>query len=366
VSGAQGEPGASRDPLAAGDPLSAGTEVLVEVTRGPEVESIHRGAFAVCDPAGQPAAFAGDPRLATYLRSAVKPFQALALYESGAMERFAIPREELAIVIASHGGEPFHVDLVRSLMQRTGVREEWLRCGAHPPYDVVARTAMTRAGASPTVLHNNCSGKHVGMLAAALASGAPVETYVDPAHPVQAATRRRLALVGGLAPEEIGVAVDGCSAPTFRMPLASFATALAHLAAAGAGGGPDLVPGLAAAWTAMVEHPQVIAGTHERLDTDLMIAAREAGIPLIAKAGAEGTYGIAVLSPSRGPLGIAVKMEDGGERGRNAVSCEILDQLGLLAESMRGPLEPYHRPALRNRSGLPVGEIRPSFRLRSS
>lgn len=345
-------------------PLSAGSEVLVEITRGPEVESIHRGAFAVCDPRGLVLAAAGDPQLPAFLRSAVKPFQALALHESGAMARFAIPREELAIVIASHGGEPFHLALVRSLMERTGVREEWLRCGAHPPYDVVARTAMIRGGESPLVLHNNCSGKHVGMLAASLASCASVESYIDPGHPVQVANARRLALLGSIAPETIGVAVDGCSAPTFRMPLAAFATALARLAAAGAAGGPDLVPGLAAAWTAMVSHPEVIAGTHERLDTDLMRAARAAGLPLIAKAGAEGTYAVAVLSPSEGPLGITVKMEDGSERGRNAVTCEILDQLQLMRESMREPLEPYHRPILRNRAGHAVGQIRPRFQLR--
>jgi L-asparaginase II len=345
------------------DPLAIGTEVLVEVLRGPEVESIHRGAFAVCDPAGNRIATAGDPFLPTFLRSAVKPFQALSLFETGAIDRFAIPLEELAIVIASHGGEPFHIDLVESLLARTGVRADWLQCGPHPPYDTVARAAMIRSGEAPGVLHNNCSGKHAGMLASALAAGAPIESYLDFVHVVQDGTRRRLAGLAGMEPESIGLAIDGCSAPTFRMPLDRFAVVLARFAEAGAGGTPEASFGLAAAWEAMVTYPEVIAGTHKRLDTDLMLAARQAGLPLIAKAGAEGTYAVALLSPAHGPIGIAIKMEDGGERGRNAVACEILDRFGLIGAPMRPAIEPYHKPALRNRAGRVVGAIRPRLPL---
>ncbi|MFB3908652.1 MAG: asparaginase [Candidatus Eisenbacteria bacterium] len=353
----------------AGAAMARATRLMVEATRGPAVESIHRGAAAVCDPDGRVVARVGNARLAAFLRSATKPFQAMALFETGAIDRFGIPPEELAIVIASHDGEPFHVDLVRSLQARTGVAQGWLRCGAHAPYSAATRAAMAARGEEPSVLHNNCSGKHTGMLAAALAIGAPVESYVDPDHPVQRTNRNRLARLSGMAAGEIGVAIDGCSAPTFRMPLDRFATALARLAAAGAAGEdaarwglPDETRGLRAAWSAMVDHPEVIAGTSGRVDTDLMRAAREAGIPLIVKAGAEGVYAMALRAPE-GPLGIAIKMEDGLERGRNCASIEILSQLGALPPAMAARLRDWHRPLLRNRAGLEVGEVRPAFRL---
>jgi L-asparaginase II len=287
----------------------------------------------------------------------------MVLFETGVMEHAALTDEELAVVIASHSGEPFHLKLVESVQRKTGVRTEWLQCGVHPPFDPVARREMARAGISATPMHNNCSGKHTGMLAASLTIGAPIESYIDPEHPVQAGNRRRLAELAGLPAGAIGVGVDGCSAPAFRLPLARFATAMARLTAAGSAGAAEPAPGLAACWRAMVHHPEIIAGTRERLDTALMLAARGAGLPLVAKAGAEGTYTIGALTPD-GPVGIALKIEDGGERGRNAVAIEVLAQLGLLTDSMGSALRDYHRPRLRNFAGRDVGDIRPRFDLR--
>jgi L-asparaginase II len=344
-------------------PPAGSTEVLIEVTRGPEVESIHRGAVAVSDAQGRIVAFAGDPELPAFVRSAAKPFQAMSLFESEVMERAGLTDEELAIVISSHSGEPFHLRLVESVQRKTGVRADWLQCGVHPPFDPVARREMARAGVSATPMHNNCSGKHTGMLAVSLAIGGPIESYIDPDHPVQVGNRRRLAMLAGIPADAVGVAIDGCSAPAFRLPLGRFATAMARLTAAGAAGAVETAPGLAACWRAMVDHPDIIAGTRERLDTPLMSAAREAGLPLVAKAGAEGTYTIGVLTPD-GPFGIALKVEDGGERGRNSVAIEALAQLGLLTESMTAAMRDYHRPRLRNFAGRDVGELRPRFTLR--
>lgn len=344
-------------------PLEGSTEVLIEVTRGSVVESIHRGAVAVCDAHGQVVAHAGDPELPTFVRSAAKPFQAMALFEAGVMERAGLTEEELAVVIASHSGEPFHLRLVESVQQKTGVDVEWLQCGVQPPFDPVTRREMTRSGAAPTQMHNNCSGKHSGMLAVSVAIGAPVGTYIDSEHPVQRGNRQRLATLAGIELGEVDVAIDGCSAPAFRLPLGRFATAIARLTAAGAAGEREPLPGLAACWHAMVDYPEVIAGTRERLDTALMLAAKNAGLPLIAKAGAEGTYTIGVLTKD-GPLGIALKVEDGGERGRNAVAIEVLAQLGLLDDSMAAAMREYHRPRLRNFAGREVGEVRPRFDLR--
>jgi L-asparaginase II len=344
-------------------PLEGSTEVLIEVTRGSVVESIHRGAVAVCDARGRVVAYAGDPELPTFVRSAAKPFQAMALFETGVMEHAGLTEEELAVVIASHSGEAFHLRLVESLQAKTGVDAAWLQCGVQPPFDPVTRREMTRAGTAPTQMHNNCSGKHSGMLAVSVAIGAPVETYIDPDHPVQQGNRRRLASLAGVTPGEVDVAVDGCSAPAFRLPLGRFAAAIARLTAAGAAGEREALPGLGACWHAMVDFPEVIAGTRERLDTTLMLAAREVGLPLIAKAGAEGTYTIGVLTKD-GPVGIALKVEDGGERGRNAVAIETLAQLGLLDDSMAAAMRDYHRPKLRNFAGREVGEVRPRFDLR--
>lgn len=342
--------------------LANATAILVEITRAYEVESLHHGAIAVANPAGETVAWCGNPDLTTYMRSATKPFQALALFSSGAVERFDIPPEELAIAIASHSGEEFHLRLVDSLAKRAGVKAEWLQCGPHPPYDRLARETMLRLGDAATPMHNNCSGKHTGMLAASIALGAPTETYLDSHHPVQAQIREILSTLTELPSEQIKMGVDGCSAPNFFFPLSRFATALARLAACGATGATEPVRGMKAVWDAMVAHPDVIAGTEDRLDTDLMISAREAGLPLIAKSGVEGTFGLGVVSPF-GPLGIALKIEDGSIRGRDCAAIETLAQLGALPEPVAAVVERYHRPILRNLAGLAVGEVRACFRL---
>lgn len=344
-------------------PLEESTVPLVEVTRGTEVESIHRGAVAVADPSGRVVAAIGNPELATFVRSAAKPFQALALFESEAVARFGIPPDELAIVIASHSGEDFHIRLVESLMRRTEVDPGWLRCGVHAPFDPVTRADLVRRGEAPTTLHNNCTGKHTGMLAAALALREPTDNYLDPAHPVQVINLRLLATLSDLPADAIGIGIDGCSAPAFQLPLSRFATAFARLAAAGIGDARESLPGLASVWRAMVDYPEIIAGTRERLDTALMLAAKRAGVPLVAKAGAEGTYAMGVMTP-RGPLGIALKIEDGSERARNAAAVEILAQLGVLDAGFATAMREYHHGSIRNRAGIVVGEVRTRFQLR--
>lgn len=336
------------------------TEILVEVTRGAAVESIHRGVVVAVDPSGAVVASAGDPDLPVYVRSAAKPFQALALFDSGAVGRFALPSEHVAIAISSHSGEPFHLDLVRALLARTGGRQEWLRCGTHPPFDAEARAALLRQGDRPTALHHNCSGKHAGMIASSLALGADPESYLDPEHPVQVRILGILAALADMPVDEVGIAIDGCSAPSFRLPLRRFATAAARLA----GDAPGPVPGLEEIRDAMIAHPEVIAGRHGRLDTDLMLLAREERVVLIAKSGAEGAYMVGVQT-RQGPLGIAVKMEDGSDRGRSSAVVEAIAQLGALSEGAIDALRGWHRPALRNDSGREIGTVRPVMRMRS-
>jgi L-asparaginase II len=396
---------------------------MVEVTRGRHVESVHRGAIAVVDAAGRLFASLGDPKEPVFVRSSAKPFQALALVCSGAADAFGITEAELAIVCASHSGEPQHVELVSSLMRKAGLKLSDLQCGVHPPFDLGARRALAAIGEEPSVLHNNCSGKHAGMLAAARHLGLPLSSYMDPEHDIQIAIRGLLAFLAGLDPDDVGVAIDGCGAPTYYLPLRGFALAMGRLAAAGegtsaapgpgeparedaadldqdlgdeedefdsdlefeeddeedalasslAGSGDDesagdeafpvSVPqGLARVWKAMKNHPVLVAGSRGRLCTDLMRVASHLGVPLVAKSGAEGFYTMALVHHGR-PLGIALKVEDGAERARNAASLETLFQLNLLPEEAREPLSGYHHPAVLNRQDRPVGEVRAHFRL---
>jgi L-asparaginase II len=379
---------------------------MVEITRNARLESLHRGAAAVVDARGKLIASLGNPKQPVYLRSAAKPFQALAFVCSGAADAYGVTEEELALICASHSGEARHVALMESLLHRTGLRAEQLHCGIHPPFDAQARRSLVEAGLAPTVLHNNCSGKHAGMLATSRHLGLTLEDYTDPEHGVQTAIRSILAFLAGLEPDEIEIGTDGCAVPAFYVPLRSFSLALARLAAAGEGidetrdedqaledalydeeyevdgteeggtglgGAPaggevdDSLPvslpdGLARTWRAMIAHPVILGGSRGRLDTDLMRVAAGHGVPLVARSGAEGVYAMAVVRDGEA-YGITLKIEDGAERARNSAAIEILRQLDLLPEEAIDPLSGYHQPVILTRLDEAVGEVNPIFRL---
>lgn len=393
---------------------------MVEVTRGSLVESAHRGAIAVVDDGGHLVASLGSAGQPFFARSCAKPFQALALVCSGAADAFGVTEAELAVVCASHSGEPEHVALVESVLAKADVSASMLACGVHPPFDSAARTALATRGVAPSALHNNCSGKHAGMLALSRHLGLPLDGYTDPDHGVQVAIHRLFAYLAGLEPSELRIAVDGCTAPTFSLPLRAFALSLARLAAYGEGlavardpaerpieddisdlvderdepddgavepthdgseseprvrpsGGVALdddgadfpVPvslGLQRIWNAMKANPVVVAGSRGRLCTDLMRTAAQVGVPLVAKSGAEGGYAVALVHAGRA-YGIALKVEDGAQRARDAAAIETLVQLELLPSAARGPLAGYHHPVVLDRSDEPVGEVRARFRL---
>src|SRR5437899_956744 len=204
---------------------------LVEVRRGEIVESVHFGAIAVVDALGRRVASAGEPTQPVVLRSTAKPAQVLPLIDSGGAERFRFSDEEIAVMIGSHGGESFHVGAVRSILERIGLDERALQCGAHEPYHRPSARALRQSGQKPTALHNNCSGKHAGMLALAVHLGAPIDHYLETGHPVQERIRARIESLAGLGPGAALHLIDGCSAPTFAMPLASLALMYARLAA---------------------------------------------------------------------------------------------------------------------------------------
>jgi len=330
------------------------TEALVEVTRGGRVESEHRGAIAVVDATGKLTAQVGDVQLVSYLRSSAKPFQLLPLIESGAADRFGFTEAELAIIAGSHSGEPRHVAAVQSILNKIGLPDSALQCGIHVPFNPDSAKALRAAGSEPTVLHNNCSGKHAGMLAQAIDRGLSTTDYLDPQHPIQVAIRKRLAELGGVAFDEIGIGVDGCSAPCFAMPLQASALAFAKLADAKSGS-------LQRVAQVMMEYPEMVAG-EGRLDTDLMRAVPER---IVSKGGAEGYHGMGLVLENGPALGVAMKIGDGdGKRGGHPVVIETLRQLGVLDDTALAALKNYHTWKIANHCGLEVGEVRANFQLR--
>jgi L-asparaginase II len=329
------------------------TSPLVEVTRGGRVESEHHGAIAVVDAGGQLIAHVGDVQLVSYLRSSAKPFQLLPLIESGAADRFGFTAAELAIIAGSHSGEPRHVAAVQSILNKIGLPESALQCGVHVPFNADAAKALRAAGSEATVLYNNCSGKHAGMLAQAIDRGLSTADYLDPQHPVQVTIRQRLAELAELPAEKIYVGVDGCSAPCFAMPLHASALAFAKLADAKSGA-------LQRVARAMLEHPEMVAG-EGRIDTDLMRAVPHR---LVSKGGAEGYHGMGIVVENGSALGVAIKIGDGdGKRGGHPAIIETLRQLGVLDDAALAQLKNCHTWPVTNHRGLEVGEVRANFKL---
>ena len=341
--------------------------VLVEVRRGAIVESRHRGAIVLADPEGKVLLQIGDARLSTSTRSTIKPIQALPIITSGTADHFNLTNRELAAASASHEGEQIHTETAAAMLARAGLDETALRCGAHAPYSVDTARQLERDGLPFNQLHNNCSGKHAGMLLTAVHRGLSIEDYFSPEHPIQREIIKTLARLGDLA-QDLPTAIDGCSAPTFGVPLDSLAIAFARLVNAASETetaivlDSDLAQAAKRVVSAMIEYPEMIGGTKERFDTDLLRAARG---KLICKVGAEAVYSVGVLPCDKFPrgLGLSFKMEDGSYRGLAPTVVETLAQLGVLDEMEVTQLASYHRPIIDNRRGLHVGEVRTIFEI---
>jgi len=338
-------------------------EPLVEVTRGDRVESVHLGAVAVVDAAGRLRAHVGDPDLVTFLRSTAKPLQALSLVESGAADAFEFGPCEIAIACGSHSGSDAHADVVRAMLARIGLDEFALRCGAHRPGDRPTALRLEAAGVGYTPARHNCSGKHTGMLAQAVYLSLPTAGYLDPRHRVQQAILHNVAAMAGLDASAIGVAVDGCSAPTFALPLRAAALAFARLVDP-AGLSPERQTACRRIVAAMQAQPDMIGG-EASFDTRAM---RTLPGRLISKGGAEGYLGIGVLPgalyPNSPALGVAMKVADGDSpRARGPASVALLRELGLLDGAVPDELASFaSRPVLNIRE-LQVGEVRPALKL---
>ena len=317
--------------------------IQVDVLRGEQVESRHEVDCAIADT--HTGAIAGGVER-VFLRSAAKPFQAAAIVASGALDGLEGGDELLAIIAASHSGEAKHTTLVERLLSQIGLDASALRCGVHPPLH--AETAA-RLGAAISALHNNCSGKHAGMLALARKLGVPGATYLDADGPVQRLMRETVAVVCGAKAEEIVVAIDGCGAMTFAVPLDQAARAFAVLARPEVAPAPLREP-LARVAAAMVRHPDLIAGA-ERFDTRLMEAT---GSRLLAKVGAEAVQGIA--DRERG-AGLFLKVRDGAARAVAPATLEALHASGSIDDATLQALDDLWHPVLTNYAGTRVGRI---------
>ena len=337
---------------------------LVEVRRGPIVESRHRGHVAAVDGDGRLVASLGEPETVTFMRSSAKLHQAIPLVASGAAARFRFTDEEVAIACGSHSGQDVHAETVARILGKIGLDESALKCGVHEPFDAETARGLRERGEEAGPLRNNCSGKHAGMLALALHLGAPIETYDQTENPVQQAALETISRFSDVPAENIALGVDGCGVPVFALPVRAMALMFARLVFPPVDFDEETRAACARIVGAVTKHPQMVGGTRERFDTGVMRAADGS---FVSKVGAEGVYTAGILPCEAWPrgLGLAFKIEDGEDRrARPTVAIETLRQLGALDGDALEAAAPYASFPIFNRRGDTVGVVRAAFELK--
>lgn len=337
--------------------------VLVELQRGDLVESFHRGALAVVDADGAVVAAIGDTARPVFPRSAVKVLQALPLVASGAAERLGLTDEELAIACASHNGEAGHVRVAAAMLAKAGLDAGALECGTHWPLLDTSGRALAAAGRAPDALHNNCSGKHAGFLCLACALHGTkglrrwAQGYVGADHPVMREVTAALQAATGVDLATAPRGTDGCSIPTYGIPLQQLALGFARVAT-----GTGLTPAHAKAArrlrAAVAKAPFMVAGTG-RFDTRVM---ERLGERVFCKVGAEGVYCAAL--PQRG-LGVAIKIDDGNTaRAAEVAMAAVIEAFVALDDGEAGFVRGLSDVAMSNWNGIAVGRLRAAPLLR--
>jgi L-asparaginase II len=319
---------------------------LAEILRGHIVESFHRGAFAVANAEGQVVLSEGEIARNIFPRSAIKAFQCVPLIESGAADRFGFDDEDIALACSSHIGEAEHVRVAASMLSKAGIEEAAYECGSHWPERMADKSALIKAAELPRAIHNNCSGKHAGMLAVAKHLGAPLKDYVKRDHPVQQAVARAIDFYCSVDTATAPWGIDGCSVPTWAMPLSNLAQGFARLFAPGNTTGQRIAKAASA-------HPLLIAGTN-KFDSRIMAAVPR----LFIKVGAEGVYCGAIPHAS---LGFALKIDDGAVRGAEVAVARVLSKLDCWNSDEKAALESFAHSTLSNWRKLEVGATRSNF-----
>ncbi|MGG0668544.1 asparaginase [Sporosarcina koreensis] len=329
------------------------SEVLVTVERGRLIESIHRGDIAIVNAKGEVISSVGDIGKVVFARSSMKPLQAIPVIETGAADHYHFDDGDLALACASHNGEKQHTKRATSILSRLELDEAHLKCGTHPPRRQEAYEELIRSGGESTAIHNNCSGKHSGMLATAKYMNENVDDYYKIDHPVQQRILSVISELTDVPKEDIEIGTDGCGVPVHGIPLRNLALGFARMADPS-----DLKEtrqqSIGRVTDAMMNAPEMVGGT-SRFCTDFMKHMRG---KMFGKVGAEGVYCVGV--PKAG-IGIAVKIEDGNSRATSSVILEILSQMDLIDEKEAKVLESYHFPTLLNARKEKVGMLKPVF-----
>lgn len=328
--------------------------ILVDVSRGPIAESYHRGAISVIDGDGRTVLDIGDTARPVYPRSAIKALQALPLVESGAADAYGFGDAELALACASHSGEDAHIALARSMLGRAGLQEDALECGGHwsSQRDVLIHQARSMPGTRPGAIYNNCSGKHAGFLCTAIHQGEGPANYIQPDHPIMQQIRDTLQALMGVSHSQAPCGKDGCSIPTYAVPLSAMAHGFARMAT-GIGLAPQRQQAARRLLQACMAQPFYVAGTG-RFCTEFMTRGQGR---LFIKTGAEGVYCGAI--PELG-LGIAIKCDDGNQRGSETMMAAIMATLLPTDDPLKAAIADLARRDIKNLNYDVTGHVTPS------
>jgi|TARA_B100000809_G_scaffold54036_1_gene49560 L-asparaginase len=317
--------------------------ILCRVTRGELTESIHVVFAVAVDESGQIFS-TGDPYYLTCIRSSLKPFQAASSIKAGAIDKAGFSDEEIALMCGSHYGEPIHIKTAKSMLKKIGLTVDDYECGSHFPTDKDSRYGLIKHGIKPDAFHNNCSGKHAGMLAFAKYLKRGITGYIKKDHPVQESIFGLLNEYTGM--ETIPTGIDGCSAPTPFMPLETIAGLFQKL-------GSGVYPELNRVYNAMCDYPQLVGGTHH-FDSIFIDVLSGRGI---TKIGGEAVRGITIKKPDGGCVGIALKVLDGNFRALPIATMKLLEHLELLSNDELKKLDKFRTKILRNHNQKEIGQI---------
>ena len=349
----------------------ADAPLLVELFRGfdklkkPLIERVHHGIIAVVDGLNNIIYSRGNIGYSAHMRSCAKPFQILPLMETGFFENVDMQKQydlkpfDPVLMMSSHSGQIMHTSRVEKFLTACGLDHRALRCGIHPPYDTASFCELLRANKKPSQLHNNCSGKHVGMILACLNKGLDRHSYDNPQHPLQRRIKEIIAEVADFPVKEINMGVDGCSLPSYVLPIEKLAFMYARLSSWAHNTIKNSPPFFSRAfriiWDRITTYPEYLAG-EKRFDTDLIRAGAKR---IISKGGADGILALALAPSSQFPhgLGLVIKIADGdtNQQIRSLVAKEILTALKLWPDDK---YLDHHMPPTTNFRGINFGGAR--------